>query len=75
MNQKGFVKGRQGADNILDVNTLISQADYLNDEFMLVFLDTEKAFDSHPFQIGFSKVSIYHSILSTGSSPCTQKKN
>ena len=44
--QKGFVKGRFGGENILDVYALIAQVDQLDEEFMLIFLDIEKAFDS-----------------------------
>ena len=43
--QRGFVKNRYLGDNILDVYSLIAQAEQNNDEASLVLLDVEKAFD------------------------------
>ena len=44
--QKGFVKGRNISENLLDLQTILSVCEEFNTEGMLILLDIEKAFDS-----------------------------
>ena len=44
--QKGFVRGRYSGENILDVYAMIQKAQNDDQEYALLMLDIEKAFDS-----------------------------
>ena len=44
--QKGFIKGRDGKENVLDIYSMISLAEELSSNHVLVLLDIMKAFDS-----------------------------
>jgi hypothetical protein len=71
--QKGFVKGRQGAEHVEDLNHLFYEAVRNREDLFVLFLDTKKAFDSidHLFvETMFDKVgmpcwcsSFLHAIL------------
>ena len=44
--QKGFIRGRDGKENVLDTYSMISLAEELSSNHVLVLLDITKAFDS-----------------------------
>ena len=54
--QKGFIKGRYAGENILDVYAMVQTAKVSEEEYVLILLDIEKAFDSvslHFFRRGY----------------------
>lgn len=44
--QKGFIEGRQGTEHVVDLNTLFYDGIRQRENVFILFLDTEKAFDS-----------------------------
>ena len=44
--QKGFIKGRYSGENVMDIYAMIQQAQVDKEEYILLMLDIQKAFDS-----------------------------